>query len=141
LPALPQAITPSLAVQAGAQAAGRPSLASALEARPATAAIRREAPEAQATSPVSQLQVSAMANSSGRPRKLTDRQVRIILDWHERFLAWEAQRITLKSQRQLARELGVSQGTVSRAVRLSGHYKQGSPESRIARVPSDRGRK
>jgi transposase len=73
-----------------------------------------------------------MKNTIGRPRTLTDRQVQIVLAWHERFLAWKALRRTLKSQRQLAVELGVSQGTISRAVRLHGQYKQVSPEQRVS---------
>lgn len=72
-----------------------------------------------------------MKNTIGRPRTLTDRQVQTVLAWHERFLAWKALRSTLKSQRQLAIELGVSQGTISRAVRLHGQYKQVSPEQRV----------
>lgn len=73
-----------------------------------------------------------MKNTIGRPRTLTDRQVQTVLGWHERFLAWKALRKTLKSQRQLALELGVSQGTISRAVRLHGQYKQVSPEQRVS---------
>lgn len=73
-----------------------------------------------------------MKNTIGRPRTLTDRQVQTVLAWHERFLAWKALRKTLKSQRQLAIELGVSQGTISRAVRLHGQYKQVSPEQRAS---------
>lgn len=73
-----------------------------------------------------------MNSTIGRPRTLTDRQVQMVLSWHERFLAWEALRSTLKSQRQLAAELGVSQGTISRAVRLHGQYKQASPEQRVS---------
>jgi IS30 family transposase len=73
-----------------------------------------------------------MNSTIGRPRALTDRQVKIILAWHVRFLAWKALRRTLKSQRQLAVELGVSQGTISRAVRLHGQYKQVSPEQRVS---------
>lgn len=73
-----------------------------------------------------------MKSTVGAPRKLTDHQVQTILDWHSRFLAWKAQRKTLKSQRQLAREFGVSQGTISRAVRLHGTYKQMSPEERAS---------
>jgi hypothetical protein len=64
----------------------------------------------------------------GRPRVLTDRQVEAILAEHARFLAWRALRQTVKSQRQLAREFGVSQGTISLAVRSKGQYKQLSPE-------------
>jgi Trp operon repressor len=58
------------------------------------------------------------------PRKLSDSQVKVILYWHERFLAWKALAKSLKTQRQLAKEFGVSQGTITRAVRLRGQYKQ-----------------
>lgn len=68
----------------------------------------------------------------GRPRALTDRQVAVILEEHARFLAWKALRASLKSQRQLAQELGVSQGTISRAIHLG--YKQVSPEGRTAEI-------
>src|SRR5258708_24326244 len=68
----------------------------------------------------------------GRPRALTDRQVGVILAEHARFLAWQALRQTVKSQRQLAREFGVSQATISLAVRSKGLYKQPSPERRAA---------
>ena len=66
----------------------------------------------------------------GRPRALTDRQVEIVLAEHARFLAWRALRQTVKSQRQLAREFGVSQATISLAIRSKGQYKQVSPERR-----------
>ena len=68
-----------------------------------------------------------MNSTIGRPRKLTDRQVRVILAWHARYLLWRALRLTLKSQRQLAKELRVSQATVSHAVRLQGRYKKAAP--------------
>jgi transposase len=68
-----------------------------------------------------------MKSTIGRPRKLTDRQVKVILAWHARFLLWRALRLTLKSQRQLAKELGVSQATISHAVRLQGRYKKAAP--------------
>jgi len=71
-----------------------------------------------------------MKSTIGRPRALTDEQVKIILAWHERYLVWRALRKTLKSQRELARELGVSQATISRAIRLAGDYKQVSPDRR-----------
>src|ERR1700683_3618091 len=71
-------------------------------------------------------------NTIGRPRALTDRQVEILLAEHARFLAWKAVRKTVKSQRQLAREFGVSQGTISLAIRSKGRYKQVSPERRVA---------
>lgn len=63
----------------------------------------------------------------GRPRRLTDRQVAWVLLEYSRYLAWKALRTTVRSQRQLAKELGVSQATISLAVRSSGQYKQRSP--------------
>ena len=45
---------------------------------------------------------------------------------------------TVRSQRQLAKELGVSQGTVSFAIRWRGQYKQLSPELRSKRRPAER---
>lgn len=71
-----------------------------------------------------------MRNTIGRPRKLTDRQVKIILAWHARYVIWRALGRTLKSQRELARELGVSQSTISYVVRLGGRYKQVCPARR-----------
>lgn len=73
-------------------------------------------------------------NTIGRPRALTDRQVEIVLAEHARFLAWKALRKTVKSQRQLAREFAVSQGTISLAIRSKGRYKQLSPDLRIAKA-------
>jgi hypothetical protein len=70
----------------------------------------------------------------GRPRALTDRQVEIILFEHSRRLAWKAFGASLKSQRELARELGVSRGTVSHVVRILGRYKQVSPERRARAI-------
>jgi transposase len=81
-----------------------------------------------------------MKSTIGRPRTLTDRQVKIILEWHARFLVWRALRKTLKSQRQLARALGVSQGTISHVSRLGGRYKHVSPELRAMEVRRRRGR-
>jgi hypothetical protein len=71
-------------------------------------------------------------STTGRPRALTDAQVEVILAEHARFMEWQALRQTVKSQRVLAREFGVSQGTVSLAVRSKGQYKQPSPEWRAA---------
>lgn len=71
-----------------------------------------------------------MKSTIGRPRTLTNRQVEIILAHHARYLAWKALRGTFKCQRELARDFAVSQGTISRAVRLKGEYKQCSPEER-----------
>jgi DNA-binding MarR family transcriptional regulator len=74
-----------------------------------------------------------MESTIGRPRKLTDGQVRIILDWHARYVAWRALGRALKSQRTLARELGVSQSTISYVVRRAGKYKQVCPTRRRGR--------
>jgi hypothetical protein len=71
-----------------------------------------------------------MKSTIGRPRVLTDRQVTIILAWHARYLLWRALGQTLKSQRQLAGELGVSQATIGYAIRILGCYKQASPKPR-----------
>jgi transposase len=68
-----------------------------------------------------------MKSTIGRPRKLTDRQVKIVLAWHARYLLWRALRVTLKSQLQLANELGVSQSTISHVIRVQGHYKKPAP--------------
>jgi transposase len=75
-----------------------------------------------------------MKSTIGRPRKLTDRQVKVILAWHARYLGWRALRATLKSQRQLASELGVSQATICHVVRHRGEYKQVCPALRARRV-------
>lgn len=62
----------------------------------------------------------------GRPRRLSDAQVVWLLKEYDRYRAWRALRPTVKSQRQLANELGVSQATISLATRLRGQYKQAS---------------
>ena len=81
---------------------------------------------------------AAHPSTSGRPRKLIDQQVAWVLTEYSRYLAWRAQRTTVRSQRQLARELGVSQGTVSLAIRRRGQYKQLSPELRSNRRAAQR---
>jgi hypothetical protein len=75
-----------------------------------------------------------MKSTIGRPRALTERQVKIILAWHLRYLVWRGLRETLKTQRQLARELGVSRGTISHVIRIAGDYKQVSPEYRAVEI-------
>jgi orotate phosphoribosyltransferase-like protein len=75
-----------------------------------------------------------MKSTIGRPRALTDRQVKIILASHVRYLLWRALRNTLKSQRQLAREFGVSQATISHVIRVDGEYKQVAPECRAVEI-------
>ena len=79
-----------------------------------------------------------MKSTIGRPRALTDRQVRIILAWHVRYRLWREFRTTLKTQRQLAQELGVSQATISHVIRIAGQYKQVSPELRDAQIKGRR---
>jgi transposase len=69
-----------------------------------------------------------MKSTIGRPRLLTERQVKIVLAWHDRYVVWQALGRTLKSQRQLAREFGVSQATVSHVIRVGGAYKRQAPE-------------
>ena len=81
-----------------------------------------------------------MRSTIGRPRKLSDRQVRVILAWHVRFLLWRALRKTLKSQRQLAKEMHVSQSTIGSVVRRAGQYKQASPTGRARDKAGDRKR-
>jgi len=71
-----------------------------------------------------------MKSTIGRPRALTDEQVAIILAWHEQYVAWKALRAALKTQRQLARELGVSPSTIAHVIACRGQFKQVSPERR-----------
>ncbi len=56
----------------------------------------------------------------GRPRKATQAQVDIILEWHR----------TKRTRAQLARELGLSESTVENVIRQRGNYKQPPPEER-----------
>ena len=75
-------------------------------------------------------QAGSRKSTVGRPRRLTDEQVTWLLAEYGRYRAWRSLRATVKSQRQLAQELGVSQATISLAIRSEGRYKQGSPKSR-----------
>jgi transposase len=68
-----------------------------------------------------------MRHSIGRPRKLTSTQVSEILSCHEEYLAWRAARKTIRTQRELAQQFGVSQGTIAHVVKLHGLYKTGAP--------------
>ena len=70
---------------------------------------------AQAASTASP-QEPAMKSTIGRPRKLTDGDVKVI-----RSLGWRQRGKELKSPRQLAREFGVSQSTISRVIRTAGY--------------------
>jgi len=61
-----------------------------------------------------------MYSTLGRPRQVTDAQVKQILEWH-------ASRKTLV---QFAAEMGLSRSLVSYVIQRGGHYKQISPERR-----------
>src|SRR5690242_10870894 len=76
----------------------------------------------------------AFKSTMGRPRALSNRQVRKILAAHDRYVAWKAMRRLVKSQRQLAVEYGVSPATIALAIRSRGRYKQASPERRAAEL-------
>jgi hypothetical protein len=64
------------------------------------------------------------SSSIGRPRKLSDEDVRKILRWHARYVAWQALRGTIKTQVQVARDLGVSASTIRHVIRSGGRYKR-----------------
>lgn len=68
-----------------------------------------------------------MNSTIGRPRRLTDEQVRFILAWHRQILALKAHRASLKTQKQIAKELGVAPATIARVVACKGEYKKASP--------------
>jgi transposase-like protein len=65
-----------------------------------------------------------MSSTVGRPRILTDAQVKAILAWYR----------SRKSLKQVAREYGVSTNTIQNVIRRKGEYKRPSPESREAAV-------
>jgi hypothetical protein len=60
----------------------------------------------------------------GRPRLLTDAQVVAILDWHDAMSAWKAQRATIKTLRQFAKDMGVSHGAITHVIRRHGEVKR-----------------
>jgi len=66
----------------------------------------------------------------GRPRRVTDAQVEQILAWRAAILELKAKRSSIKTIRQLARELGVSTAAINDVIRARGEYKQASPENR-----------
>jgi hypothetical protein len=68
-----------------------------------------------------------MKSTIGRPRRLTDEQVACILAWHHQILALKALRASLKTQKQLAAELGVAPATIARVISCKGQYKKPSP--------------
>jgi DNA-binding MarR family transcriptional regulator len=71
-----------------------------------------------------------MKSTIGRPRSLTEKQIKLIRAWHVRYLVWRALRRTVKTQREIAQEFGVSQSTVNRIIRRGADYKRGFPEVR-----------
>jgi len=71
-----------------------------------------------------------MKSTIGRPRRLTDEQVATILAWHEQILALKALRASIKTQREVASELGVAPSTVASVVACRGEFKQASPNER-----------
>jgi hypothetical protein len=68
-----------------------------------------------------------MKSTIGRPRRLTDEQVASILAWHQQILALKALRAALKTQKQMAAELGVAPATIARVIECRGQYKKPSP--------------
>jgi DNA-binding transcriptional regulator YhcF (GntR family) len=68
----------------------------------------------------------------GRPRRVTDAQIRIILAWRAELAELKAARKAVKTIRQLARELQLSTATISDVIRKHGLFKQPSPELREA---------
>jgi hypothetical protein len=73
-----------------------------------------------------------LRSTVGRPRTLTDQQIRTIMEEYANYLAWRALRRSVMSQRDLAHAMSVSPATISYAVRLQGKYKQPSPDRREA---------
>lgn len=71
-----------------------------------------------------------MKSTVGRPRRVTDEQVRIILLWYAELAELKARRKAVKTIRQLARELQLSTSTISDVIRTHGVFKQPSPELR-----------
>ena len=61
-----------------------------------------------------------MKSIKGRPRMVTDAQVKAILEWHR----------SRKSLRQVAAEMGLSPRLVQYIIAHGGEYKQVSPELR-----------
>jgi transposase len=75
-----------------------------------------------------------LRSTVGRPRRLSDQQIKEVLEQYANYLAWRALRDSVMSQRELARAMGVSSATISYAVRLQGKYKQPSPDRRQTNV-------
>ena len=102
-----------------------PSTTSAKTRPSLTAALRRGLRAAQAIGLC--YRSVAMKSTVGRPRMLTDEKV-------EKILAWDEARRRLKTRKELALELGVSESAIGHAIRRRGQYKQPSPERRHSEV-------
>jgi len=76
-----------------------------------------------------------MKSTVVRPRALTDEKVARILAWDD---AWREARLKLKTLKELALELGVSEMTIRRAIASRGQYKGPSPERRRSEVAQRR---
>ncbi|MEP7244767.1 MAG: hypothetical protein ABI885_13960 [Gammaproteobacteria bacterium] len=63
----------------------------------------------------------------GRPRALTDEQAKHVLEWHKALNQWKALRGTLKTHRQLAKELGVTTASIWYVIKCSGEFKRPAP--------------
>lgn len=61
-----------------------------------------------------------MKSIFGRPRKVTDAQVAVIMNWYESH----------KTLREVAAEIGVSLKLAQDVISRRGEYKQASPEHR-----------
>lgn len=108
------------------RAPARRVLASAYAAR--TAPLRREGRGVQASRLCHP--ETPMKSSMGRPRLLTDDQVDLILAWRADVAAWKEQGRRLKTRKQLAKELGVSEATIWNVLEHQGQFKQADPEQR-----------
>lgn len=75
--------------------------------------------------------VAGVSSTVGRPRRVTDAQVRIILEWRAEMLELNARRKTIQ---QLAEELQLPAATISDVIRNHGNFKQPSPELREAAI-------
>ncbi len=71
-------------------------------------------------------------STTGRPRRLTDRQIAEILAWYQSRL----------TNRQMAERYGIARGTLENIIRTHGtHYKQAPPERRNASLEAQRNRR
>lgn len=71
-------------------------------------------------------------STTGRPRRLTDRQIAEILAWYRSRL----------TNRQMAARYGIARGTLENIIRTHGtHYKQAPPERRKASLEAQRNRR